>query len=176
MKDTPYTFNPNESYEWSKMVKCPPNEYITGEYFRLEDPNLSLRDIPKGQKKLMPLQAVIRLVGLLSESGDNTYVIDPSQANAFFEEGNIYISGRMVWKNPNIDTTKSGPFESYSYELVGELEGGVQVLSIYRNDGGSLAQSYIYFVAMREIEVLDGEGTIKVLVLQNLGKITELKF
>lgn len=173
MKDTPYTFNPNESYEWSKMVKCPPNEYITGEYFRLEDPNLSLRDIPEGQKKLMPLQAVIRLVGLLSESGDNTYVIDPSQANAFFEEGNVYISGRTVWKNPNIDTTKSGPFESYSYELVGELEGGVQVLSIYRNDGGSLAQSYIYFVAMRDIEVLDGEGTIKVLVLQNLGKITE---
>lgn len=173
MKDTPYTFNPNESYEWSKMVKCPPNEYITGEYFRLEDPNLSLRDIPKGQKKLMPLQAVIRLVGLLSESGDNTYVIDPSQVDAFFEEGNVYISGRMVWKNPNIDTTESGPFESYSYELVGELEGGVQVLSIYRNDGGSLAQSYIYFVAMRDIEVLDGEETIKVLALQNLGKITE---
>lgn len=42
------------------------------------------------------------------------------------------------------------------------MEGGVQVLSIYRNDGGSLAQSYIYFVAMRDIEVLDGEGTIKV--------------
>ncbi len=162
IEETPYTFYPEESYEWTKKIKCDENYHDSCANFRLKDANLRLRDIPEGYKKLMPFQAVAKLVGLITDDGDNTYVVDPAQSNAFFENNNVCVNKYKVWTEPDM----------FSYKIIGKLEGGIQILHINLSGGGSLNENYIYFLAMQKIDVLHDNMLEKGLpVLTNLGHI-----
>ena len=146
MKDTPYTLSPKDSYEWERRIPCPPDTSHEKKYFKLPEVNSHLYEIPEGKKHLIPIKAVFSLLGFLSDSGAHILMVDPSQTNAFFVDSTVYAYENEVW------TKRKDPYEYCSYELLGELNNGINVVDIYRGGSGTFVERYTCFLAMQKIE------------------------
>ena len=146
IKNTPYTFSPKDSYEWEQRILCPPDTSHEKEYFKLPEVNYHLNEIPDGKKHLIPIKAVFSFMGFLSDTGKHILMVDPSQTNAFFVDSTVYAYENEIW------TERKAPYEYCSYEYLGELNNGINVVDICRIDSGTFVECYTCFLAMQKIE------------------------
>lgn len=161
-KDLPYTFIPEQSLNWNETeVEIDSETRETRKY--LKDP--SMRPRAEG-KVLVPIAALQQLHGSCADNGPAVLLVDPAQSNTFFSKEKVYVDKHNAW----ICYREGG---SFSYEWIGALKNGIQILKIYDNGGGSWTDASYQFLAFEKcLRLSSSREVTKFIGVKNLGRIS----
>lgn len=131
-KDSPYTFKPVESQEWASL--CMVRDVSGNEFTYLSSVKNEMYK-PKGNKKLVPIPAIIDLAGTSEKRDIFRVFLDGNYE--FKVNDKVYVtenSQSIVQKEGDSDFPI---YRSFDCSYLGSLDCGIQILEIYNNCGGS---------------------------------------
>ncbi|MDY6069468.1 MAG: hypothetical protein SPI34_07075 [Opitutales bacterium] len=143
-EESPFTFIPQESVEWSYRVK---NKNVFNEDKFLVDynslPKSSRNEAGFEKKHLVNVCAINEMIAWMSDNASGIWLVDPGQSNRFFIRGSVEIKENIIdYSRKNEDGTYAG-FLYLNY--IGALSNNLQVIECLDNGGGTFTSSDLYF-------------------------------
>ncbi len=153
-----YTFIPKDSAEYASAAEIE-SEY--GKYKKIEF--LDERDAGNSPM-LANIMAVKTLLPSLGDAYSASILVDPSCDNVFFPRKDV-----LAAEGANCVSTELDDYGYFSYEYIGRLDNGIHVLETRKNEGGSLSDHDIIFVAFEEAHILAYGKTEKRTMIRFIG-------
>lgn len=159
-EESPYTFIPANSLNW-KNSKSEKDEL--GKSLRYLD-DTSMKISEEG-KVLVPIKVLQEIQGDCSDANEPTLLVNPSARNRFSSDSKVYAEERGLFIRPN-----GGGY--FSYDYIGSLKNGVQVLKIFDNGGGSWTDCCIRFLGFEKCSTFSSEEKSTFVCVKNYGTIS----